>query len=259
MSFLNFVAGPNRGTCVELRGGVMVLGRNADCDVVLPGVAVSRRHAAVSSSAGTFCIEDTASRNGTLLNGRQLAGSMPLHFDDEIRICDHRMIFASQPAELARQFTTAERLATELVQISTSSELLPRIVDGVFAVLPQAEAVVLMLHEDDGLVTKVTRSLGDSPAQLGQVAARRVMETGMGTLSEGEWETPYDTPARSMMCVPLTVPGHDRPLGVIHLASRTGLSFTSDDLRLLQTLAGHAATAIEGADITVVFAERTRA
>lgn len=257
MRFLNFVAGSRQGMFIDLRGDVIVLGRSPDCNVVLEAQCVSRRHAVISNIAGTFHIEDTASRNGTSLNGKPLAGRTPLQNGDNIRICEHGMTFSDTPAGLEPQDAMVEKLAAELAQISSSSALLPRIVDGAMAMFPHADGGVLLLLEEDGLVAKISKNSGDRAAEWGKTEARRAMDTGMANLSEGEWETPYDTPTNAMMCVPLTVPGHVQPLGVIQLTTWTGYSFTADDLRLLLTLAGHAARAIENADITTIFAVRT--
>jgi FHA domain len=50
--------------------GRWVLGRSADCDVVIDGDdAVSRRHAEIAVRAGECRIRDLDSCNGTLLNG----------------------------------------------------------------------------------------------------------------------------------------------------------------------------------------------
>jgi len=257
MPFLNFVAGPRQGMFIDLCSDVIVLGRNPDCDLVLEAQCVSRRHAVISNIAGAFHIEDTASRNGTYLNGKLLAGRTLLHNGDNIRICDHGMLFSDTLATLMPQHAMVEQFAAELARIAKSSELLPRIVDGAVAMFPQAEGGVLMLREEDGLVAKVTRNPGGRAAGWGQEEARRVLDTGMATLSEAEWETPYDTPMNSLMCVPLTVRGHGKPLGVLQLATRAGHSFTVDDLRLLLTLAGHAAMAIDNADITAIVAVHT--
>ena len=47
----------------------LLVGRGADCDVVLEGSLVSRRHARLSHTAGAWRLQDLASRNGSFLNG----------------------------------------------------------------------------------------------------------------------------------------------------------------------------------------------
>ena len=61
------------GRTLALRDGQrVVLGRDAECDVVIPSPAVSRRHAAILGGA-VSTIEDLGSVNGTMVGARVLA------------------------------------------------------------------------------------------------------------------------------------------------------------------------------------------
>jgi phosphoserine phosphatase RsbU/P len=64
------------------------LGRSSVCQVVLPDESVSRRHATVHESNGSWFITDTASRHGTFVNGIRLTeGAVaPLKQDDVVAI-----------------------------------------------------------------------------------------------------------------------------------------------------------------------------
>jgi transcriptional regulator of acetoin/glycerol metabolism len=56
----------------------LVVGRGADCDTVLEGPLVSRRHACLSRSLSAWFVEDLDSRNGVRLNGaRTKRGPLP--------------------------------------------------------------------------------------------------------------------------------------------------------------------------------------
>ena len=57
---------------VELTQATTVIGRTADCGVVLASPSVSRRHARIVRKEGAFYIEDLRSHNGTVLNGRKV-------------------------------------------------------------------------------------------------------------------------------------------------------------------------------------------
>jgi len=72
-----------------------VIGRHPGCDIVVDSGAVSRQHAAVVFADGKHWIEDLGSRNGTLVNGHQLAERHPLENADEISVCDQRFSFTS--------------------------------------------------------------------------------------------------------------------------------------------------------------------
>jgi pSer/pThr/pTyr-binding forkhead associated (FHA) protein len=65
-----------------------VLGRQADCDLVLHDEQASRRHAQVEPGPEGFVLVDLGSTNGTLLNGRPVDGPAPLAPGDRIVVGD---------------------------------------------------------------------------------------------------------------------------------------------------------------------------
>lgn len=94
-----------------LKVGVNTVGRLPDNDVVILGPYVSRRHCAILIHAADGCeLHDIASKNGTYLNGRPLAGPTPLASGDEIRMCDRQLVFYSKncPGRGAPDGTLAE-------------------------------------------------------------------------------------------------------------------------------------------------------
>ena len=54
---------------------VLMVGRRADCDVVLSDETVSRVHAAIMLFAGQWVLDDRGSTNGTRVNGRRVWGA----------------------------------------------------------------------------------------------------------------------------------------------------------------------------------------
>lgn len=92
MANLQVIGGGPAGAW-ELRGERTILGRHPRCEVVLDDGAVSRRHAQILESHGSFYLEDLRSRNGTHLNGQSVRGRTELHDGDEIQICDFRLRF----------------------------------------------------------------------------------------------------------------------------------------------------------------------
>lgn len=65
--------------------GPLVLGRDASCDVVVPGHDVSRRHAQIELGEAGYTLVDT-STNGTFVNGTRIEGSRVLQRADVLRI-----------------------------------------------------------------------------------------------------------------------------------------------------------------------------
>jgi hypothetical protein len=87
----------DRDRVYPLRLGVNVIGRASESDVVVRDAYVSRRHCAVIVHLDGGCeLHDIASKNGTQLNGRQLAGPTRLHSGDEIRMCESQLVFLSR-------------------------------------------------------------------------------------------------------------------------------------------------------------------
>jgi hypothetical protein len=70
-----------------------VLGRSRDCDVVLEDANVSRRHAEVRPSGGSWIVRDLGSTNGVKVNGRQIEGAQSLRPGDEIELGTCRIVF----------------------------------------------------------------------------------------------------------------------------------------------------------------------
>lgn len=101
MALLEFLNGDRAGQRLELPEQKSVLGRHPECDIVLDQGAVSRQHAQISFIDGRFVIEDLKSRNGTLVNGQAIQGPQPLHDGDELKICDHTLLFHANQAPAA--------------------------------------------------------------------------------------------------------------------------------------------------------------
>jgi FHA domain-containing protein len=79
---------------VELLGtGGAVLGRSREADVVLDDANVSRRHAAVRPSGGSWIVEDLGSTNGVKVNGRRIQGPQSLKRGDVIELGTSRATF----------------------------------------------------------------------------------------------------------------------------------------------------------------------
>src|SRR5260370_22357311 len=93
MASLTFVKGVNQGTTLPLEGDKFILGRNADCQVVLNVPAVSREHAVIRKVQGKYYIEDMKSRNGTFVNNQEVTARTVLKDKDRIKICDNLLDF----------------------------------------------------------------------------------------------------------------------------------------------------------------------
>jgi DNA-binding response OmpR family regulator len=71
----------------------VTLGRAEECDIILPGQLISRRHAAISRVDQHYVLEDLNSHNGTTINGQRLTGPRQLHDGDCIELGGLRRLF----------------------------------------------------------------------------------------------------------------------------------------------------------------------
>ncbi len=94
--------------------GSLVIGRDAECDIVIPDRQVSRQHARITKSINGVILEDLGSKNGTFLNNQVLSEPVKLIEADEIAIAltqtflflstDATMPLSDLPPELSQVF-----------------------------------------------------------------------------------------------------------------------------------------------------------
>jgi hypothetical protein len=80
-----------------LKVGLNTVGRSADNDIIVPDQFISRRHCAILVHLQNGCeLHDTASKNGTFINGDKLAHPTTLKPGDVIRICERQFVFVTK-------------------------------------------------------------------------------------------------------------------------------------------------------------------
>ncbi len=79
-------SGTAQGTRWPLTGPETVIGRDADCQVVIADRQVSRRHARIRRQAGGYWLEDLGSKNGTHVNGVAVQAAVMLQDGDLVQI-----------------------------------------------------------------------------------------------------------------------------------------------------------------------------
>jgi serine phosphatase RsbU (regulator of sigma subunit)/pSer/pThr/pTyr-binding forkhead associated (FHA) protein len=101
MAKLQIVKGSDEQVEVPVDKDNFSLGRNPDCDHVIPITSVSKKHARILHAEGRYFLEDTQSRNGTFLNNVAINNRAPLKHNDKIRICDFVAVFLDPPTQVS--------------------------------------------------------------------------------------------------------------------------------------------------------------
>lgn len=79
----------------------ILIGRDRNCDIVLPEVTVSSKHAEISKiSNEVYLLTDLGSTNGTYINGEKIKGSVNISLSDKIYIGRHLLSLDSNIVDL---------------------------------------------------------------------------------------------------------------------------------------------------------------
>ena len=79
------------GTRHEVAGRAVV-GRDADCDVLLSSLSASRKHASVEQTVSGWMLKDLSSINGTFVNGKRVTETL-LSNGDAVRFGEVKAVF----------------------------------------------------------------------------------------------------------------------------------------------------------------------
>lgn len=91
--------GKEAGREFEFDQASVLIGRTAECDVILYEAGVSRKHARIVVEETSFFIEDLGSSNGTRVNGSTIGGRHALKDGDSISMGP--VVFNFKPVELS--------------------------------------------------------------------------------------------------------------------------------------------------------------
>jgi pSer/pThr/pTyr-binding forkhead associated (FHA) protein len=75
-----------QGSQSGLSDGVIMIGRGADCQIILDDDYVSTRHARVVSGENGIYVEDLGSTNGSYVNGQRITAPTTITMSDTVRI-----------------------------------------------------------------------------------------------------------------------------------------------------------------------------
>ena len=210
--------------------GAMVLGRQSQCDIVLPDSMVSRTHLKIQQGEEGWWVEDLGSSHGTFFQEERVS-RMLWQPGTTLRLADGAYFLtlrgeaaAASEANLQAILQTAN-LLTGVVELD---DLLEQTLDRLLSI-SGTDRGFLMLPEHGELVVKVQRNLGanmERDIHLSMSSVQKVFEQG-----EAKWihnvaadeslmaqKSVMDLQLQTILCLPLLVQG--MRIGVVYLDSR---------------------------------------
>jgi len=181
-----------QGHKLELRNGVVVVGRSSTCHIVLDDGLVSRRHAQFVVNGKLASIEDFGSVNGVYLNGERISGQRPLRDGDRVQIGKQDFVLrsATKVVQVAtterfsaetlhgqtmpREVLDAERAREELTRRTDALELLCGVADKVLALGRGDEAEKLLGTALGNMLKQVQAGAALAPASAARAASYAV-------------------------------------------------------------------------------------
>lgn len=282
------ISGKLKGTIFAINEDAFVIGRETAANVCIADASVSRRHSRIEMHDGAFVITDLESLNGTFVNDLPVKSRI-LEHGDRLRIGESQFVFltvdgdiASRSSEvnldeaqvvsgptvqiridhamylMARDLSALMKVSTAINAIRGLDELLQRLLELLFEVVPAQRGAILLTTDDSldsAFVFGLDRDGGKGTAvNVSRTIAQQVLRDGVALLaSDPSTQAPTLTTeslikarTHSVMCVPLVM--IDQKLGVLYLDTTiAGDHFNKDHLQLVTAIAGIAAVAIENA------------
>jgi len=121
--------------------GVLVLGRDPDCDLALGDARISRQHARLRSAGGDVWIEDIGSTNGIKIGGVRLARgqAVVLPFGDSVRLGPYTLIVLADRGAASDDGVRRGAVTVRDPSLAGKTELIERIARHAVGVLIQGE------------------------------------------------------------------------------------------------------------------------
>ena len=280
---------------LPLRNDRLLIGRSRECDLILPDVLLSRRHAEIAKSAAGWVVRDLDSRNGTRLNGEPVSGERRLTDQDVVTIAGWNLMFREHDApeghtttpdhrrrvediaalatrsglalgdmsRHSRMLGTLTRAAGAVVAAATAGDILEALLTHLLEAVPAGRAAVALLEGNPAVPSIVASRPYDAiaPMSIDPAVAERVL--GGRTALVAPRVPNEDGSVRSVLCAPLwfTGPakGADRVVGFVALEGTTDENpFDSEHVALVGAVANLAASRLESVRLRADAADRRR-
>lgn len=281
------IAGKHKGEVFAINEEALVIGRETAANLCIADASVSRRHSKIEKKDDGFVITDLESLNGTFVNDVPVRSRM-LEHGDRVRIGDSQFLFLTHDDDamskssdvkldeeqivsgstvqirfdhavylMGRDLSALMKVSTAISSIRTLDDLLERLLELLFEVVPAQRGAILLTDEgsfEANLVFGLHRVHGKNRAvTVSRTIVQQVLRDGVALLANdgvSEWTQASDslisTGAHSVMCVPVILA--DRKLGVLYLDTTMPRDqFNNEHVKLVVAIGSIAAAAIENA------------
>ena len=284
MPSLTMLTGEWPGKVFSLHGDETVIGKKADCNIVLPDRHVSKSHARIVRRPDGLYIENLENTNDTKVNGVLLEEPRRLADRDLIKICNYKLMYTESDGSSPGTTTVLETidlskttsrvlaqgrseeklrvimdLSAELVGILDLTTVLEKVLDALFCIFPYAERGFILFPSEgnDALTTRACkfRHAEAEPRMPSRTVYNLVTGEGQAILFDdvlsdsrlSESKSVGACQVHSIMCAPLQ-DQQRRPIGVLQVDTRDRRNrFKQGDLDFLVAVAGTISMAVEGA------------
>jgi len=290
---LRVASGDGPAEWFALRGERVVIGRARDCDLILPDVLLSRRHAELVRAGAGWLLRDLGSLNGTRLNGARVEREALLKDGDAVAIADWALVFkdadlpsdpgagdarlkdvtelatrsyveTDQVARQSRILSVLTRAAAAVVATPTAGELLDTLLGHVLEAVPAARGAVALFEEGEplGVVVAAARATsGEAPWSIDAAVAERALRA-FGAFTAPRVES-GDGSVRAVLCAPLWFggagPTQERSAGCVVLEGAIGSTpFDEEHVKLVTAVANLAASRLESLKLREANADKRR-
>ena len=262
----------------------MVIGKKADCDIILPDQHVSKSHARIIRRPDGLYVENLQNTNKTKVNGVLLTEPRRLADGDLIKICQYTLAYSwadASPGRTTKILETIDlskatsrslarggaeeklrvimEISADLVGILDLTVVLEKVLDALFRIFPQAERSFVLSRGDvnDPLTTMASKlrnadanhSMPSSTVYDLVIGKRQaVLVEDVSTDSRfSKSGSVGASHVHSIMCAPLW-DQQRAPVGVLQVDTRDHRKwFKKDDLDFLVAIAGTISMAVESA------------
>lgn len=254
---------------IVLAKNPFIIGRNADCDLILDRPSISKHHVRITFDGEQYIAHDLESKNGTMLNGKTIQTATLKDSDiitlGGIDLIFQRILQEQLQADLEKNldmFKSAMRFTKAINANQILDPILDEIMNALMRLSQAERGFLLLADEQNGLQMKrsvniTSEELKDEGSRLSVTAVDKALQSHQTVAVSNALDDSYfggqtsvqELALRTLVCIPI-VGDEDRVLGILYADSSSNKQqFTQLDVDVLESLAANAGIAIENANL----------